>query len=143
MVCLVGVERVEVIWGIVRLAANETAEESGDDSLRDDDLVVNRSPLKMEKLHADWLSLEDVADVVRVDSILADEPLENVETFGGELVDAAFLEEVGRGIDGVLNEAGVHKVLAHGFGHLARHRESRCSCRGNDAGRFPRVRPTI
>ena len=40
-VCLVGVERVEVVWGIVRLTTNETAEEGGDDGLGDDDLVVN------------------------------------------------------------------------------------------------------
>ena len=36
-----------------------------------------------------------MADMVRVDSVLADEPLENVEALWGELVNAAFLEEVG------------------------------------------------
>ena len=34
----------------------------------------------MEKLHANQLSLEDVANVIRVDSILADEPLKDVES---------------------------------------------------------------
>ena len=143
MVRLVLVERIEVFWGVVRLTANEAAEEGGDDGLGNDDLVVNRSPLEMEKLHANRLSLEDVADVVRVDSVLADESLEDVETLGGKLVNAAFLEKVGCGIDGVLNETGVHKVLAHCLGHIARHRESRGRGRGNDAGRFPRIRPTI
>jgi len=95
LVCRVGTKRLEVIWGVIRLTANETAEESGDDGLRDDDLVVNRSPLKVEELHANRLGLEDMADMVRVDSILADEPLENMETLWGELVNAALLKEVG------------------------------------------------
>ena len=34
----------------------------------------------MEQLHAYWLCLKDVADVIDVDSVLADEPLEDVET---------------------------------------------------------------
>ena len=33
LVGLVGVERMEVFWGVVRLAANEATEESGDDGL--------------------------------------------------------------------------------------------------------------
>jgi hypothetical protein len=130
-------------WGIVRLTANEAAEESGDDGLRDDDLVVNRSPLKMEKLHADRLGLEDVADVIRVDSVLADEPLEDMETLWSELINTALLEEVRCGIDGVLDEAGIHEMLTHGLCHLTGHGESggRCGC--NDTGRFPWVRPAI
>jgi len=95
MVCLIGAERLEVVWGIVRLTTNETAEEGGDDGLRDNDLVVNRSPLKVEELHANRLGLEDMADMVRVDSVLTDEPLEDVETLWGELVNAALLKEVG------------------------------------------------
>jgi len=97
----------------------------------------------MEEFHANRLSLEDVANVIRVDSVLADEPLEDVEALWGELVNTTLLEEVGRGIDGILNEAGVHEVLAHGFSHLTRHGESRGRCRGNDTGRFSRVRPTV
>ena len=95
MVCLVGVERVEVVRGIVRLTTNKTTEEGGDDGLGDDDLVVNRSSLEVEKFHANWLSLEDVANVIRVDSVLADESLENVEALRSELVDATLFEEVG------------------------------------------------
>lgn len=95
MICLVGVKRLEVVRGIVRLTANETAEEGGDDGLRNDDLVVNRSSLKVEKFHANRLGLEDVADVIRVDSVLAYESLEDVETFRGELVNATLLKEVG------------------------------------------------
>ena len=41
LVSLIGIERTEVFRGIVRLATNKTAEEGGDDGLRDDDLVVN------------------------------------------------------------------------------------------------------
>jgi len=95
LVCLVGVERVEVVRGIVRLTTNKTTEEGGDDGLGDDDLVVNRSSLEVEKFHANWLSLEDVANVIRVDSVLADESLENVEALRSELVDATLFEEVG------------------------------------------------
>jgi len=49
----------------------------------------------MKKLHAYRLGLEDVADVIRVDPVLADEPLEDMEALWSELVNAAFLEEVG------------------------------------------------
>ena len=49
----------------------------------------------MEKLHANRLGLEDVANVIRVDSILADEPLEYMEALWGELVNTTLLEEVG------------------------------------------------
>ena len=49
----------------------------------------------MEKLHANRLSLEDVANVIRVDSILADKSLEDVESLWGELVNTTLLEEVG------------------------------------------------
>ena len=41
LVCLVGVERGEVFWGVVRLMTNETAKEGGNDELRDDDLAIN------------------------------------------------------------------------------------------------------
>ena len=95
MVCLVGTEGLKVIWRVVGLTADETAEEGGDDGLRDDDLVVDRSSLKVEKFHANRLGLKDVADVIRVDSVLADEPLEDMETLWGELVNASLLEEVG------------------------------------------------
>lgn len=97
----------------------------------------------MEKLHTNWLGLEDVADVIRVDSVLADESLEDMETLWGELVHAALFKEVGGWIDSVLNKAGIHKVLAHGLGHLTRHGESRRRSRRDDAGRLPWVRPTI
>lgn len=52
MVYLAGVERVEVFWGVVRLTTNKATEEGSDDGLRDDDLAVNLSPLKMKKFHA-------------------------------------------------------------------------------------------
>ena len=95
MVCLEGIERLEVLRGVVGLTANETAEESGDHSLRDDNLVVNRSSLEVEKFHANRLGLKDMADVIRVDSVLAYEPLEDMETLWGERVNTALLKEVG------------------------------------------------
>lgn len=143
MVCLVGVKRLEVVRGIVWLTANETAEKGGDDCLRDDDLVVNRSSLEMEKFHANRLSLKDVADVISVDSVLAYESLEDVKTLGGELVNTSLPKEVGCGIYGVLYEAGIHKMLAHGFGHVPRHGKSGRCCRCDDAGRLSGVWSTI
>jgi len=77
------------------LTTNKPTEEGGDDGLGDDDLVVNRSSFEMEKFHANRLSLEDVANVIRVDSVLADEPLEDMEALWGELVNTTLLEEVG------------------------------------------------
>ena len=97
----------------------------------------------MEKFHANRLGLKDVADVVRVDSVLTDEPLEDMKTLWSELVDAAFLEEIGCRIDGVFDETSIHEMLAHGFGHLTRHREGGRRCGGNDTRRFPWVRSTI
>lgn len=41
LVCLVRVERLEVVWWVVRLATDEAAEEGGNNGLRDDDLVVD------------------------------------------------------------------------------------------------------
>ena len=49
----------------------------------------------MEKLHANRLGLEDVANVICVDSVLANKPLENMEALWGELVNTTLLEEVG------------------------------------------------
>ena len=95
LVCPVRVKRLEVLRGVVWLTTDETAEEGGDDGLRNDDLVINRPPFKMEKFHANRLCLEDVADVVRVDSVLADEPLEDMETLWSELVNATLLKKVG------------------------------------------------
>lgn len=84
-----------------------------------------------------------MADVIRVYSVLADESLEDVKTLWSELVNSALFEEVGGRINGVLNETGVHKVLAHGFSHLSRHGESRRRGCGDDTGRLPWVGPTI
>ena len=108
MIFLVGVEGLKIVRGVVRLAANEATEEGSDDGLGNDDLVVNWSPFKIEQLHAYWLCLKDVAEVVGVDSIPVDEPLEDVEMLWSELA-TAFLEEIRQRIGGVLDETGVHK----------------------------------
>ena len=49
----------------------------------------------MEEFHANRLGLKDVADMIRVDSVLAYESLEDMEALWGELVNTALLKEVG------------------------------------------------
>lgn len=49
----------------------------------------------MEKFHANRLGLKDVANVIGVDSVLADEPLEDMESLWSELINTALLKEVG------------------------------------------------
>ena len=49
----------------------------------------------MKKFHANRSGLEDMADMVRADSVLVHEPLENMKALWGELVNTVFLEGVG------------------------------------------------
>lgn len=83
-----GLERNLGVWGIVRLTAKESAEEGGDDGLGDDDLVVNRTSLEMEQLHADWLGGKDVGKLVTADAVATDEAFENGITSAS--IDGAF-----------------------------------------------------
>ena len=81
--------------------------------------------------------------VVTVDTVLAHEPLENVETLGSQDVDTTLLEEVGTRIRRVLNQSCVHKLLAHRLGHITGHGEGGRSRGRNDAGRLSWIWSTI
>ena len=81
--------------------------------------------------------------VVAVDAVLAHETLENVETLGSENVNTTLLEEVRSRIRCVLDEAGIHKLLAHGLGHIACHGESRRGRGRYDTGGVSGIRPTV
>ena len=52
----------------------------------------------MEKFHTNQLGLEDAADVISVDSVLADEPLKDAETLWSELANTAFLKRLDEGL---------------------------------------------
>jgi len=106
---------------VVGLAAGEAAEEGGDDGLGNDDFVVTRAAFEVQKLHADRLGGEDLEKVVCVHAVLGDEAFEDVEAFGSQHVDATLLEKVGCGVGAVLNEAGIHEMLGHSFGHVSCH----------------------
>ena len=60
----------------------------------DDDLVVDRATLEVEELHANWLRSKDVAEMVTIDAVAADEAFEDMKTLWGENVDATVLEEI-------------------------------------------------
>ena len=81
--------------------------------------------------------------MIAIDAVLAHETFENVETLGREDVDTTLLEKVGARVGCVLNEAGVHELLAHRFGHITGHREGRRGRGRNNAGGFSWIRPTI
>ena len=65
----------------------------------------------MEKLHAYGLCDKDVGEMVAIDAVATDEAFEDVETLGGENVDATVLEEIGRGVCCVFDETSIHEVL--------------------------------
>ena len=48
------------LWGIVGLAADEAAEEGGDDGLGNDDLVIDRATFEVKEFHAYGLCGKDV-----------------------------------------------------------------------------------
>jgi len=56
----------------------------------------------VEKFHANQLGLEDAADVISVDSVLADEPLKDAETLWSELANTAFLKRLDEGLTAFL-----------------------------------------
>jgi len=60
--------------------------------LGDNDLVVDRTTFEMKELHANWLRGKDVGEMVAIDAVATDEAFEDMETLGGENVDATILE---------------------------------------------------
>lgn len=128
---------------VVGATADESAEQGSDDGLGDDNLVVRRSPLEVQQLHADGLVLKHTDKRVAVDAVLDDEALEDMQALGRDDVDASLLEEIGCAVSGVLDEAGVHKVLRHGLGHLAGHAERRGGRSRDDARRVSWIRPAV
>ncbi len=123
-----GIEGLCCLWGIVGLAADEATEEGSDDGLRDNNFIIDGATLEMEELHAYGLCGKDMAQMVAVDAVATDETFEDMETLGGEGVDAAVFEKIGRGIGCILDETSVHEMLRHCFCHIAGHREGRCGC---------------
>jgi hypothetical protein len=106
-----GIEGLCRLWGIVGLAADETTEEGGDDGLGDDNLVIDGATFEMKELHAYGLCRKDMGQMVAVDAIATDETFKDVETLGGENVDATVLEKIGGGISCVFDETSVHEML--------------------------------
>ena len=49
--------------------------------------------------------------MVAVDAVATDKTFKDMETLGGELVDASVLEKIGRGVCCVLDETSVHEML--------------------------------
>ena len=49
--------------------------------------------------------------MVAIDAIATDKTFKDMETLGGELVDATVLEKIGIGVCCVLNETGIHEML--------------------------------
>ena len=105
------------------MSTSETSEQHFNHRLIDKDLVVAGPSLQVEKLHRDRLSRKDLHEVVGGDTVLADEPLEDMKTFRCDDVDSTIFEMRGIGIGGIRNQVGVHKVLTDRFGHFSRHAE--------------------
>ena len=78
----------------VGYTADEVAEEGSDDRLRYYDLVIAGPAFEMEELDAYRLCSEYLLKLVCGDSVPADKSFKDVETFGGEDIDAAVLEEM-------------------------------------------------
>lgn len=69
---VVALEGVDGLVGrglVVGRAADEAAEEGGDDRLGDDDLVVGAPTLEVQKLDADGLRGEHLLEVIRVHAV--------------------------------------------------------------------------
>lgn len=81
----------------------------------------------MEELDTDGLGSKDRLEMVRINPILADEPLEDMQSLGGKLIDATVLKEVGGGVRCIFYQPCIHEVLTHGLGHFAGHGECRRS----------------
>jgi hypothetical protein len=86
-----------LLWGIVGLAADEATKEGGDDGLGDDDLIIDGSTFEMKEFHAYGLCSKDMSQMIAIDAVATDEPLKDVETLGGENVDATVLEKIDEG----------------------------------------------
>ena len=111
MVSRRGIEVLYRLCRIVGLTADETTEEGGNDGLRDDDLVIDGATFEMKELHAYGLRRKDMGQMVAVDAIATDETFKDVETLGGEDVDATVLKKIGGGVSCVFDETSVHEML--------------------------------
>ena len=121
---------------VVGGATDKATEDDFEHRRVDEQLVIGGASFEMKQLHADGLRGKYLEQMIAIDAVLGDESLENVETLGRQHVYALVLEDGVGGIAGVLDEAGIHKVLADALGHVAIHAKSGSGGGGDDATRL-------
>src|ERR1700733_8546782 len=80
------------IDNVIGGTTSKATEDCEDDVFRNDDIVVGKSPLEVEELHADRLSCKDVDEAVGGDTILSDESFKDMETLWCDLEYCAVFE---------------------------------------------------
>lgn len=124
-------------------SSSESTEDDVDDGPRDVNLVVGLSTFEVEKFHTDGLRSEDGDEVICRDSILRDEPFEDVEAFRCDLIDTSILEVERSRIGSVLDQSSVHEVLTDPLCDIPRHGEGSRRGSGDDTLRVVGIGGTI
>lgn len=126
------------------ILTGEAAEDDLDGGSIRGQLVRLGIPLEVDELHGISRRVQHVHDVAGRDAIPLAEPLQDVDAFAGQLVQAPFHGEV-RGIAAIdgLNEACVDEALADGPGHLLGHGEGGCGGGRDDAAGILGIRHAV